>query len=166
MRKQSFKSYLTWYLRDLTGEKTLSIHALAKESERNRRLVGPLLLYCALIGRQERLNHYTQNRYREVLLRLNETNFRDDEFAAFDFAKVWESYQKKQRRVEYDNEIKQQARDFLLSLLREKGITQYRLCVDLGLNYGNVHDYLSRGNCNKVSLRVVHSMADYLRAKA
>lgn len=152
MRKQTFLGFLKYYLKDLTNSSVLSIHKLVNQSKTNYRLIDPLIIYCAFTSKQEILNKYTNDEYSKVLESLNENNFLSEKYKDYSFSKIYNSYKNKQNVPENDNALKEKIRKKTISLMKENKITNYRVYTDLKLNHGNVNDYLTNGNCKKVSL--------------
>ena len=162
MRQLLFKNYLKEYIKDLSGHNTLSIHELVKAYKRNYRLFDSLVLYCALNGKKDLFNKYTKNQYADLLLSLNENNFLDNKYRDYDFSKIWDSYQHRINIVSYDKDTKKKIRSNIIKLMNEKNITNYRVYKDLELNPGNINDYLTNGNVDKVSLDLVKRIYNYV----
>ena len=164
MREQLFPNFLKDYLQDVSGLQSCNIHKLVNMMKKNYRIKDSLILYCALGGDNKKaiLNKYTDNKFKKVLDRINEQNFLSEEFDEYEFKKIWNSYQNKIRIVEYDDYIKEQARDTILKVMKEKGITNYRVYKNLNLNPGNINDYLTNNNIKKVSVTTVKKIAEYV----
>lgn len=165
MRELTFQTYLKRYIKIASGLSTLSVHRLSGRLSSNYRLTSCLILYCALSGRQELLNRYTSSRYAETLSALTESNFLSPAFDRYEFKKIYQGYEDARQTHQTDLLIKAKARENLLLLMKQKGITVYRICKDLSLNMGNVNAYLSKGDCTKVSLALVHRIHAYLKAR-
>ena len=161
MRKLSFEAFLKQYLIDVSGQKSLSIHKLAKLSKNNIRIIDPLVLYCVLNGKKEVLLKYLNKSEFEFIDGLNKNNYLDDAFNDYSFKKIYQSYERKVNCVTYDNQTKSLIRDNILKMMSEKKISNYRVYKDLSLNPGNVNDYLTNGNPKKVSLKLVEDIYDY-----
>ena len=162
MRQQLFINYLKEYLQDVSGFQTANIHKLADASKKNLRIRDCLILYCALSNTQKILNQFTNNKYEDVLKRLNEYNFLSDEFSDFEFKKIYTSYQHKINVTEYSDITKEKAHDNIVRMMNEKGISNYRVYKDLNLNPGNINDYLTNKNVKKVSLQTVKQIYNYV----
>ena len=89
---------------------------------------------------------------------LNRDNFLDERFLDYDFKKIWEAYLTSNKRIDYENEFKSKLRESILEKMKANKISKYRVYTDLKLNPGNVNDYLTNGNCKKVSLDVGKSI--------
>ena len=165
MRTQSFVSYLEDYLRGVSGVDSLSIHKLAKLSTKQYRVLSPLMLYCVFSNKKDLFNRYTKNKYEHDVDTLNENNFLDEEYRDYDFHKIWNSYQNKINVFEYDADTKSMVRNRITALMKEKGITNYRVYTDLKLNPGNVNDFLTNGNVKKVSLDLTKKIFNYVYSR-
>ena len=161
MRTLTFLAFLKKYMKDVSGHSTLSIHRLCKESKKNYRIIDPLILYCSLTSKKDIFNKYFGNKHFDVVGKLNETNFLDDEFRDFEFKKIWEAYQIRLKKTEFLMMFKGEIRERTISNLKKNNISNYRVYTDLKLNPGNINDYLTNGNCNKVSLKVAKQIYAY-----
>ena len=162
MRQQHFINYLKDYLQDVSGLPTANIHKLADASKKNIRIRDCLILYCALSNTQRILNKFTNNKYSDVLNKLDEYNFLSDDFSDFEFKKIYTSYQHKIKVIEYSDITKEKAHENIIRIMSEKGITNYRVYKDLKLNPGNINDYLTNNNVKKVSLDTVKRIYNYV----
>ena len=162
MRQLTFKTYLKFYLRDVSGHDSLNMRTLVSETRNNRRILDSLLLYSVFEEKTDLFNKITAFRYAHVLESLNKDNFLDKDFKDFEFEKIWSSYLSRAHTKEFDNRIKEKARFKILRLLEENEVSKYRLCKDLHLNPGNINDYLKNGSCEKVSVEVLKSINNYL----
>lgn len=162
MRVLLFTNYLEMYLRDVSGVDTVSIHKLTKLMKDNYRLTDALILYSALTNNQHLLNKYTNNKYKDVLSKLNKDNYLDDEFSNYEFRKIYSSYQSHINASKYDIDTKEKARLSILELMRRKSITKYRIYRDLNLNPGNINAYLRNNDSSKVSLNLVKRIYNYV----
>ncbi len=162
MRHLTFITFLKQYMLGLSDSRSLSVHKLTKEIKKNYRLTDSLILYCALTDKKESFNKYSRGKYASLIVDLNKDTFLDKKYMNYDFAKIWDSYQNRIRRFAYDNSIKSKARDNIISLMKEKNISNYRVYKDLKLNHGNINDYLTNGNTSKVSLDTVKKIYNFV----
>ena len=162
MRKMGFVGFLKKYISDVSGVNSLSIHKLVKLSKKNHRLFDSLLLYCVITNRKELFNKYTNNQFYTLVEELKRDNFLDERFLDYDFKKIWEAYLTSNKRIDYENEFKSKLRESILEKMKANKISKYRVYTDLKLNPGNVNDYLTNGNCKKVSLDVGKSIYHYV----
>lgn len=162
MRKLDFKGYLKQYIAGVSGQKTLNIHKLAVYSKTNYRLFDSLVLYCVFNAKKDILFKYIDNKEKQSLLDLSISNFLDDQYHNYDFQKIWESYLNKSNVTAFDNDTKNKIRRNIVNIAKEKRISNYRIYKDLNLNPGNVNDFLTNGNVNKVSLELVKKIYSYV----
>ncbi|NCB52171.1 MAG: hypothetical protein EOM54_09860 [Clostridia bacterium] len=79
-----------------------------------------------------------------------------------EYKKVWRSYLNKKNRLQNDNHTKDLMRNKVVKLQKAKGVSNYRLYADLGLNPGNFNAWLKYGDPNKVSLDTARRTVKYL----
>ena len=161
MRELTFETFLKQYLKDVSGANSLSIHKLSDLSKKNKRIVDPLILHCLLNNKMNILFKYLDAEERTKLDILTKDNYLDNRFSNYSFIKIYQSYQRKKNTVTYDNEIKSMIREKILTIMKEKKITNYRVYKDLNANPGNVNDYLKNNNVNKVSLAMAKRIYNY-----
>ena len=58
------------------------------------------------------------------------------------YHKVWRSYMAQKNRKDTDAKTKELMRQRILSMQKEKGVSNYRIYKTLGLNPGNINDWL------------------------
>lgn len=165
MNKLRFKGYLENYIKDLSSCGSLNVHKLVKETKTNYRLFDSLVLYCALYNKKDLFNKYTNKQHSLLLKKLNEKTFLSKTFSNYDFSKIWDGYQHRINRFVYDGDTKLRIRNNVLKQMKEKKITNYRVYTDLKLNPGNINDYLTNGNGEKVSLNVAKRIYNYVQNK-
>lgn len=173
MRELTFKGFLAQYLKQLSAQNTNSLYKLAAEAaENNLRLREPLLLYAVFSEKQEVLlkaakapalhRHYAGllSRYtREELAALLEEESPE---LAEGYHKVWRSFQSRKNRGRADDHTKELMRKKLKRLQEQKGVTNYRIYTDLGLNPGNLNAWLKHGNSAKISLGTAREALHYI----
>lgn len=173
MRELTFKGFLAQYLKQLSAQNTNSLYKLAAEAaENNLRLREPLLLYAVFSEKQEVLlkaakapalhRHYAGllSRYtREELAVLLEEESPE---LAEGYHKVWRSFQSRKNRGRADDHTKELMRKKLKRLQEQKGVTNYRIYTDLGLNPGNLNAWLKHGNSAKISLGTAREALHYI----
>ena len=164
MRELSFNGYLEQYIKDISGDNSLSVSKLVKKAKKNYRIIDPLILYCALTNRKELFNKYTRNKYKELIENLTVDNFLNDEYQNYSFSKIWDSYQHRSNIVDYNNAIKSRIRVNILKMMKEKNITNYRVYTDLDLNPGNINAFLTNGDTSKASLNLVKKIYNYVNS--
>lgn len=163
MRKMTFVSFLEYYLSDVSGQSSLSIHKLFKLYKKNFRILDSLILYALFTDKMHILYKYIDDSKKHLLIGLTKDNFLEDKYDYFEFKKIYQSYIRKINKHEYRNITKQMSRKHILSFMAEKNISNYRIYTDLSLNPGNINDYLTNGNVHKVSLSLVEKIFRYCR---
>ena len=162
MRKLSFNSYLEQYLKDISGDVSLSVSKLVKKAKKNYRILDPLILYCALTDKRELFNKRSKNKYKELIDSLTIDNFLSDKYQNYNFSKIWDSYQHRVNVMDYNNVIKSRIRLNIIKTMQEKGITNYRVYTDLKLNPGNINAFLTNADTSKASLDLVKRIFNYV----
>ena len=152
MRRMTFRCYVEKYLQDLSGQKTLSIHKLAAIANSDVRMKNVLILYCCLNNKEKVLVKYLNLSPEEKSALLSSENHIKNQFDKFEFEKIYKSYDRYSNKKEFDNEIKNTIRLNTLEVMSKKSITKYKIYKFLNLNPGNINDYLTNGNVDKVSL--------------
>lgn len=164
MRELGFNGYLEQYLKDISGDVSLSVSKLVKKAKKNYRIVDPLILYCALTDKRELFNKRSKNKYKELIDSLTVDNFLSDEYQNYNFSKIWDSYQHRVNVMDYNNVIKSRIRVNILKTMQEKGITNYRVYTDLKLNPGNINAFLTNADTSKASLDLVKRIYNYVNS--
>ena len=165
MRKLSFETFLKNYLSDVSGKKSVSIHYMSELSKDNVRVIDPLVLYCLYKNKMNIFFKYFKDDKYSDLKSLTKSNYLDASYSHYSFQKIRQSYERKASTPLYDNQTKSLIRDNIIKIMREKNISNYRVYTDLKLNPGNVNDYLTNGNSNKVSLELVKKIYNYCVTK-
>lgn len=174
MRRLTFRGYLTWYLPQLAGQRTLSVRRLTEMAASSApRLREPLFLYALYTEKLDTLlsaaagtpmyaeylgltERYTPDEMTDALMR-------QDEDIPVGYRKVWTSYLFAANRTAVDNDSKNIMRNRIRRLQEAKHISNYRIYTDLGLNRGNVNAWLSRGDNRKVGLDTARRVLAYVR---
>ena len=79
-----------------------------------------------------------------------------------EYTKVWQSYLARRDAHARDAQLKLEARKRVLALETSKGVSRYRMAMDLGFNPGNLHAFLAQGNATKLSLDRAFELVRYL----
>lgn len=148
----TIKGFVEKYLQDLSGQKTLSIHKLASIANGDVRMKNVLILYCCLNNKEKVLVKYLNLSQEEKSALLSPENHIKNQFDKLEFEKIYKSYDRYINKKEFDNEIKNTIRLNTLEVMNKKSITKYKIYKFLNLNPGNINDYLTNGNVDKVSL--------------
>lgn len=175
VRKLSFLGYLKSSLNKLSGEKTLSIARLIQMAVKGAtRLVEPLYLYASLTGQRDRLLAKSKGlwfykdycklaaRFDSLAGLMNGLEGMDREIPDR-YHNVYRSYVTLRDGTVTDREFNLLARNKVVKMLKDVGVSNYRVYTDLGLNPGNVNDYLKNGAVEKVSRRTAGAILDYVQ---
>lgn len=159
----------------LCGLDGFSLRKAAALSQRDcPRAREPLFLLCYAEGRLERLDSLVyrddvREDYRRTALSLGEIDLEQAAIAGSlpeglgaNYAKALNSYSAAYHRPESVARSKRLRLRRSRQLQLEKGIGVSQICRDLGLNPGNVNDYLKNGAVSKVSLENATSIMKYL----
>lgn len=173
MRQLSFQSFLKRTLRDLSMDGNTAVFQLAKELPENPRLLEPLCLYAATLKEETRAhllqkypvlgNEYAKNSILMAPANQLEAKLEAMEDSGNTYRKLWNSYVSVRDRQEADNHTKLLIHTRIRKLQQDKGISNYRVYTDLHLNPGNLNAFLTRRNCDKVSLNTARLVLQYLR---
>lgn len=168
MKELTFKGFLKSYLAELSCCSSYAPTKLCKEVKSNLRLAEPLVLYIKLSydeNYQKKVNSQIIN---ELLSELS--GYEDIEFALmnellpYKFQRIYDSYIVKKNRKKHENQIKLLIFKKIKQAQKEKNISNYRIYTDLKLNIGNINDFLTNGNINKLSLDTARKILTYVSA--
>lgn len=175
MRTLTFHGFLRNYLKQLSGAETESVSRLLEMAQVNPRLRAPLVLYIkATLPKQrvERLQqrhplladeldqHFAGMENETDLLRSLQTGVAPDEYQ-----KVYRSYLAKRDRVVHEQDLKGMVQTKIKKLAEEKKVSDYRVYKDLGINSGNYHAFVYRGNVSKLGLEKARQVLEYLESQ-
>ena len=174
MRRLTFKGFLESYVKYLAAEDTVDLTRLASVVSGEPRLAEPLVLWAVVTGRGARLAELLEEKplAAEVraVERLAEAGRLEETLAAAgpelrpEYVKAWRSYVSRRDAASRDARLKLEARQRVLALEAEKGVTRYRMAKALGLNPGNLSAFLVQGNASKLSLDKAFQLVRYLEA--
>ena len=175
MRELTFSGFLSRYTQDLSESKTNSISKLSQEAARdNFRLREPLLLYALFSGKEALLQRRVkgtplEEQYNSIIDKCSKEQLlhafmTDDPKLPYSFKKVWRSYLAQKNLKATDAHTKEMIRQRILALQKEKGISNYQIYKELGLNPGNFNDWLKNGAGEKVSLASARRALEYLNS--
>ena len=175
MRELTFVGFLRRYIRDLSVSGTNSVSKLACEAaEENYRLREPLLVYALFSDNSALLLNKTENEalnkhYSSVLSQYNDNQMHqalrdNDPVLPAEYRKVWKSYLAQRNRKETDAQTKELIRRRILSVQEENGISNYRIYKTLGMNPGNINDWLKNGAGEKVSLSTARKALEFVQS--
>ena len=174
MRELTFSGFLRSYLNDLSNENSENLSRLAEKADaENPRLKEPLLLYAYFTKEPKTVKRQFANSslYKEycVFLEIFPNKEATIEYLKGDssfnnYRKVYKSYLSKRDRYKAENELKENIRCEILSLLKSKGIAAYSLLKNesLGLNKGNFYAFL-RGKTDCITLSTAYKVFKCLK---
>jgi hypothetical protein len=174
VRELTFAGFLSRYVRELSLSGTNAISILAREAaEKNYRLREPLILFALFTDRIPLLRKSIRNdklkRHAESILdrydreRMLQALKEEDPELPPEYRKVWRSYLVRKNRKKAEAHTKELARQHILALQKEKGVSNYRIYKTLGLNPGNINDWLKNGTGEKVSLAVARKAFEFMQ---
>ncbi len=175
MRELTIVGFLSRYVRELSMSGTNSISKLAREAAKyNYRLREPLLLYALFTDNsallQNRIDNDTlREQYNAIFDHYSKTKMlqalkENDPALSAEYRKVWRSYLAQKNRKETDAQTKELLRQRILSMQKEKGVSNYRIYKTLGLNPGNINDWLKNGAGEKVSLSTARKAFEFVQS--
>ena len=175
MRALTVVGFLSRYVRELSMSGTNSISKLAREAATdNYRLREPLLLYALFTDNIALLFNRIDNdalceQYDAIFNQYNKAQMlqaleANDPALPAEYRKVWKSYLARKNRKETDAQTKELIRQRILSMQKEKGVSNYRIYKTLGLNPGNINDWLKNGASEKVSLSTARKAFEFLQS--
>lgn len=175
MRELTFVGFLSRYVRELSMSGTNSISKLAREAATNNyRLREPLLLYALSTDNSALLlksidNETLIEQYNAILNKYSKAQMlqalkENDPSLSAEYRKVWRSYLAQKNRRETDAHTKELIRQRILSMQKEKGVSNYRIYKALGLNPGNINDWLKNGAGEKVSLTTARKAFEFVQS--
>ena len=174
MRELTFAGFLHRYVRELSMTGTSSVSRLACEAAAdNYRLREPLLLYALFTDRSALLqggpdNEALNKQFAAVLDQYSKDEMlqalkENDPALPAGYRKVWRSFLARKNRKETDAQTKELIRRRILSMQKEKGLSNYRIYKTLGLNPGNINDWLKNGAGEKVSPAVARKAFAFMQ---
>jgi len=177
MRKMSFKSFLLKYAQELTGSTTTSLKKLLDLSLNNHaRAFEPIALLFFLRGKGSSVWDQTENTSHKesvqyLLDRVTDEssliNLLAEESIGKDFLirykKVYQAYLSYVNKLDTDREASLLMREKMLTIMRSKGMSNYRVYTDLSLNPGNVNAFLKNGDASKISRKTARKMLEFVQ---
>lgn len=151
----TFLGFLRQYVKELSGESTLSIKRLASCCGDFPKLRELLFLYAVFSGQLQTLRSALKAESNESLQKLCD-DFGDivtldmlqqkNELLPERMYRVWTSYISVRDRTATENHLKEIIRKEIISFLSNKKVSVYKVCKDLEMNQGNVSRWLNHGN--------------------
>ena len=178
MRKMLFENYLLRYAQELTGSASTSLKKLLDLSLNGySRAFEPIFLLFVLKGRGEsawellkKTPYKDSTQYilskspdeSALMQLLAEEN--DDNASLLRYRRVFQAYQNTLNKLSVDREASLIMRDKMLPLMKKKGLSNYRVYTDLGLNPGNVNSFLKNGDASRVSRETARKMLSFVQS--
>lgn len=167
----TFLGFLRQYVKELSGEKTLSIKKLVACCDSFPKLREPLFLYTVFSGQLQTLRNALQAEPNEPLQQLCDS-FGDvvtlemlqqkNEILPERMYRVRASYVSVRDHTTTENHLKEQIRQKVLSSVSNKKVSVCRICKDLELSQSNVSLWLNHGNPNAIRYENAERVLDYL----
>ena len=174
MRELTFTGYLEQYVRSLSKSNTNSIYKLAREIPENPRLREPLFLYAFGFGKTDLLlrasaSYPVCSQYTEIAKRYTWESLMNaleemDMQLGWDYIKVYKSYHSRRDKNKTDSDTKALMHKEIRHLQACKRVSNYRLYTDLCLSPSNANAFLKNGSVNRLNIKTVERMLDYLEA--
>ena len=177
MRELTFEGFLLRYVQELTGSRSKNLKVLLGLSlDGHSRALEPTVLLFALRGRGNAAIKLLENTpYRdntqlifsegstkEALMQLLNEDTGNPSLSRY--RKVYEAYKNAKGKIAVDRKAILLMREKIVSIMVKKGLSNYRVYSDLGLNPGNVNSYLKNKNATKVSRKTARRILDYVLA--
>ena len=173
MREITFSGFLKKYLEDLSGQNGENLSRLAEEADKgNPRLKEPLILYAYFCKQPQTVKRQFANSslYKEFCDFLEKfknkeeaMNYLSQENPLNNYRKVYKSYLSKRDRNKIENDLKNDIREEILSVLNNKSVTAYSVIKEqsLNLNKSNFYAFL-RGNTGCLTVSSAYNVIKYL----
>ena len=171
MRTLTVNGFFRQYVKKLSVANTLDLGKLAAEATAgNYRLQAPLVLYAVSSGKKNALIEHLSHKENssEMLAMLsglsseNLGNMLAQKDVPEEYQKAWKSFLAARNAPARDEALKDAMRIKVLSLLRQKQCSNYRVYHDLHLNPGNVNAWLKNGDSRKVSYATAERILNYV----
>lgn len=171
---RTLKGFLQRYCTELSGLRTGSLRRLCQAARENPRLVEPLFLFAAEQGKADYIAQLSKDAwFHDDYCRLTEDissygsvmEYLNSGKAPARYAAVLDAFKAQGDTLAADRRINGLIRPKIAAALKASGVTRYKLCMDLGLNPGNVYAYLA-GDNSKVAAKTAYRMLEYAEGKA
>ena len=175
MRTLTFRGFLGQYVSALSLSGSKRLYTLAEEAaSTNPRLKEALFLYALFSDNAPYLLTVTKSlataqEYNSLLGRYDKTSMEtallnNEPSLSVEYRKVYKSYLAVRDKNKGEQHTKSLMRAKIMRLQSEKGVSNYRIYKDLGINHGNMNAYLKNGDCSKVSLDTARKTIHYLES--
>lgn len=137
---------------------------LEKELSGNLRLREPMALYVKLYKREYSAKSSKLAEALDYLSEYDVINALQKQLLKNEFNKVYVAYLNRVNNFDNEADTKRKIRLRVLEEQAKRKISNYAIYNGLGLNPGNINDYLKNGNASKLSLKTAYSIYDYVMA--
>jgi hypothetical protein len=175
MRRPTFGRWIRRLILDLANTDSFNIRKLTAAAQKDKpRLTAPLFFYAYDHGTIDKLLELIwkddlRRTYKEVLTLLHGAELttialkkRDAANLPAEYLKILNSYRAAYNKNETTKASKKMRWEKSHALQLEKGVNTAEIYHALGLNAGNVNDYLKHGSLDKVSLENATSIMKFL----
>ena len=167
----TFKGFLRWYCRELTGLETDNLRKLRDSVATSMPAAAEaLMVFAAVQDKAGYLATISQGTWMESSYAQMAEQLRDPEEVSFylqspeappRYRAVWNAYIAKRYAIAGERRIIAGMREKTLQAMEGRNVTVYRLCKDLGLNKGNIYAFLGKGDDTKVSQGTARRILEY-----
>lgn len=159
MRKLTFKGYLLFQLKELSGYNTTSLYIFSNLASSNARLQDALTMYLVLYTKEDLKNRLIKKySYLKTacnqLSGLEENNINDflNSERLSHYRTIFQNYIYEKDKKVLENKLKQMMYQKICFTRKSKNMSNYRIYKELNLNPGNANAFLKYGDVSKVSL--------------
>lgn len=172
MKKKTFYSFLTQYVKEMNNSHSLSLFKNELESQKNVRLKSLFGFYLLFTPKAQDVLLMKPNRfptlqkqyyeYRDKYHGANLTNLNEYVRALDPFDELRKLFQSYDNLIhKHDLFMKMDYRNKIMILQEEKNITNYKIYTSLNFNIGNTNDFLKNNHLEKLSLEKIRKMYDF-----
>ena len=174
--EQTFANFLKHSIRQMTEKDTLSLVKLlriCRKPNPNRELMAPLVLYAIANGKsgtlRQRILSAKDPDLREMLDMLNYLSYDTenklkcgDEQVLPEYRDWYNRYLSYLKFTKGKAELKEQMADYVMDYLRESGTSILRLSKETGIDYGNLHKWLTHSKDSHLGTETAKMIFDHV----
>ena len=178
MRKPTFETFITTYVKRLSLMNTVSMKKLANEIAVNPRIKEILYLYSYTMNNTNYLYKFLspaeQGEFQQFLVLFDECK-KVEEFLSkksmqsytvddslYPYVKIYKSYLSVRDKIKHENKTKQNMRVQMLEMKMKLRISDYRMCKIVSANHGNLHAFLYQNLDNRLSYEKCSKLYRYM----
>ena len=156
MRRLTYKGFLKRYVREVSGLETNNLYTLSYVACKELpRLRYPLYAYA---------KEYEKLRELELAMKKHGFNFTVlTSNIEWEQAKLIQVYDYHNNNRTNEERVKSLMHTKIVQLKNQKGVSNYRIYKDLGLNSGNANAFIKYGDTSKMALSTAERMLEYLK---